>query len=342
MRHNFAMDRSAAASAGRTFIDNVAKVIRGKDAQIEAAATALFAGGHLLIEDVPGVGKTMLARAIARSIRGSFRRVQATPDLLPSDVTGTSVYNQKMQQFEFLPGPVFANVVLVDEINRTTPRTQSALLEAMDEVAVTVDGVRHPLPEPMFVVATQNPLEHHGTYPLPEGQLDRFAVAMDVGYPDPVTEREVVMAQLQQHPIEDLDAVLAPEEIIGIRQAVRTTHVAQPVLDFALSITAATRSHPDVELGASPRASIILVRCAQARALLHGREFVVPDDIKTLAVPILAHRVLPVAGVRMEGGRAVEIVRAVLDRIPAPVTGPTPASPAPVPGPAPTAPPPPA
>ena len=324
------MDRSAAASAGRTFIDNVAKVIRGKGPQIEAAATALFAGGHLLIEDVPGVGKTMLSRAIARSIRGSFRRIQATPDLLPSDVTGTSVYNQKSHQFEFLQGPVFANVVLVDEINRTTPRTQSALLEAMDEGAVTVDGVRHALPEPMFVVATQNPMEHHGTYPLPEGQLDRFAVAMDVGYPDPATEREIVMAQLQHHPIEDLDAVLSPEDIIGIRHAARGTHVAQPVLDFALALTTATRTHPDVELGASPRASIILVRCAQARALLHGREFVVPDDIKTLAVPILAHRVLPVAGVRMEGGRAVQIVRSVLERIPAPVTGaPHAAAPAP-------------
>lgn len=327
------MDRSAATAAGQALIQNVEKVIRGKRPQIEAAATALFAGGHLLIEDVPGVGKTMLSRTMARSISGSFKRIQATPDLLPSDVTGTSVYNQKSQQFEFIPGPVFANVVLVDEINRTTPRTQSALLEAMDEGAVTVDGVRHALPEPLFVVATQNPLEHHGTYPLPEGQLDRFAVAMDIGYPDPRTERDVVMAQLDHHPIDDLDAVLTPEDIIGVRHAARTSHVSHPVLDFALSITSATRSHPDVELGASPRASIILVRCAQARALLHGRDFVVPDDIKTLAVPILAHRVLPIAGVRMEGGRAVDIVRSVVERIPAPVTGPPGPAVPPPPGP---------
>ncbi len=316
------MDRGAATTAARTLIDNVERVIRGKRGQIEAAATALFAGGHLLIEDVPGVGKTMLARSLARSIRGSFKRIQATPDLLPSDVTGTAVYNQSSQRFEFIPGPVFAHVVLVDEINRTTPRTQSALLEAMDEGAVTVDGVRHPLPEPLIVVATQNPLEHHGTYPLPEGQLDRFAIAMGMGYVTPEVEREIVQFQLQSHPIEDLEAVLSPEEIMGVRSVVRTTHVAQPVLDFALSLTNATRQHPDTDLGASPRASITLVRCAQARALIHGRDFVVPDDIKSLAVATLAHRILPSAAVRLEPGRATGIVEDVLARTPVPVTGP--------------------
>ncbi|MFN2389400.1 MAG: AAA family ATPase [Actinomycetota bacterium] len=314
------MDRAAATRAAEALIENVERVIRGKRRAVEAAATALFAGGHLLIEDVPGVGKTMLGRAIARSLRGSFKRIQATPDLLPSDVTGTSVYKQSGENFEFIPGPLFANVVLVDEINRTTPRTQSALLEAMDENAVTVDGIRHVLPDPLFVVATQNPLEHHGTYPLPEGQLDRFAIAMDMGYLDPLSEREVVRAQLESHPIEDLDAVLTPEEVTGVRRAVRSTHVAEPVLDYAISLAIATRSHPDLELGASPRASIGFVRCAQARALIHGREYVVPDDVKSLAVAALAHRVVPSAGLRLEPDRRNQIVRDVVAQTEVPVT----------------------
>ncbi len=318
------MDRPAATRAARLLIENVETVIRGKRRPIEAAATALFAGGHLLIEDVPGVGKTMLGRSIARSVGGSFKRIQATPDLLPSDVTGTSVYNQRNQEFQFIPGPLFANVVLIDEINRTTPRTQSALLEAMDENAVTIDGVRHPLPEPLFVVATQNPVEHHGTYPLPEGQLDRFAIAMELGYVDPITEREVIRAQLESHPIEDLDAVLTPEEVMEIRRAARTTHVAEPVLDYALALTVATRRHPDLELGASPRASITLVRCAQARALIQGRDFIVPDDVKGLAVSSLAHRLIPVAGRRFEPGHREQVVRQIIESTPVPVTGPPP------------------
>ena len=316
------MDRAAATQAARLLIDNVENVIRGKRRSVEAAATALFAGGHLLLEDVPGVGKTMLARAIARSVRGSFKRIQATPDLLPSDVTGSNVYNQANQRFDFLPGPVFANVVLVDEINRTTPRTQSALFEAMDENAVTVDGQRHPLPDPLFLIATQNPLEHHGTYPLPEGQLDRFAISMDMGYAGPSIEHEIVRSQLESHPIEELESVLDPEEVVGIRRVVRTTHVSDPVLDYALKMTIATRSHEDLSLGASPRASIILVRCAQARALIDGREFVTPDDVKALAVPALAHRVLPNAGLRLEPGRATQTVREIVDGTPVPVTDP--------------------
>lgn len=314
------MDRAAATAASRLLIDNVEKVIRGKRKAIEAAATALFAGGHLLIEDVPGVGKTMLGRSIARSIRGTFKRIQATPDLLPTDVTGTSVYNQAHQRFEFIPGPVFAHVVLVDEINRTTPRTQSALLEAMDEGAVTVDGVRHPLPDPLFVVATQNPLEHHGTYPLPEGQLDRFAITMAIGYAGEMAEQEIVRAQLHSHPIDDLEGVLDPDEVVGIRRVVRDTHVSDAVMEYALRITRSTRKHPDLALGASPRASISLVRCAQARAVIDGREFVVPDDIKTLAVPALAHRVLPVSGLRMEPGRATEAVKEVVEKTTVPTT----------------------
>lgn len=315
------MDRAAATSAARTLIDNVEEVIRGKRAAIEAAATSLFAGGHLLIEDVPGVGKTMLARAIARSIRGSFKRIQATPDLLPSDVTGSSVFNQATQSFNFMPGPLFANVVLIDEINRTTPRTQSALLEAMDENAVTVDGTRHALPEPLFVIATQNPIEHHGTYPLPEGQLDRFALTMDLGYVDSRTEQEIVRAQLEAHPIDELESVLDPEEVAGIRTVVRSTHVSEPVLNYALSLTNATRHHPDIELGASPRASITLVRCAQARALIQGRDFVVPDDVKALVVASLSHRVVPGAGLRLERGAVARLVQGIVDGTEVPVTG---------------------
>jgi len=315
------MDRAAATSAARLLIDNVERVIKGKRKAVEAAAMALFAGGHLLIEDVPGVGKTMLGRSMARSIRGTFKRIQATPDLLPTDVTGTAVYNQAHQRFEFIPGPVFAHVVLVDEINRTTPRTQSALLEAMDEGAVTVDGVRHALPDPLFVVATQNPLEHHGTYPLPEGQLDRFAITMSLGYAGQHTETEIVKAQLLSHPIEELEGVLDPDEVVGVRKVVRSTHVSDPVLEYALRITGATRKHADLALGASPRASISLVRCAQARALVDGRDFVTPDDVKTLAVPALAHRVIPAAELRLELGRATAVVEEIVSKTPVPTTG---------------------
>jgi MoxR-like ATPase len=317
------MDRAAATKAARLLINNIELVIRGKRRAVEAAVTALFAGGHLLIEDVPGVGKTMLGRSIARSITGTFKRIQATPDLLPSDVTGTAIFSQKSQQFEFIPGPLFANVVLVDEINRTTPRTQSALLEAMDENAVTVDGVRHALPDPLFLVATQNPLEHHGTYPLPEGQLDRFAMAMELGYASRDTEKEFVQAQMQAHPIEGLEAVVGPDDLTGVRGVVRQTNVSDAVLDYALAITDATRKHPDLELGASPRASITLVRTAQARALLDGRDFVVPDDVKALAVPSLAHRVVPAAGLRLDPGMTTKTVREIVDKIPVPVTGPS-------------------
>ncbi|MDQ3940622.1 MAG: MoxR family ATPase [Actinomycetota bacterium] len=314
------MDRAAATASAGLLIDNVQQVIRGKKGAIQAAATALFAGGHLLVEDVPGVGKTMLARSIARSISGSFKRIQATPDLLPTDITGTSVYNQAHQRFEFLEGPIFGNVVLVDEINRTTPRTQSALLEAMDENAVTVDGIRYPLPDPLFLIATQNPLEHHGTYPLPEGQLDRFAIAMELGYAAAATEKEIVQAQLESHPIEELEAVLDPDEVVAIRRVVRATHVSEPVLDYAMKLVTATRNHPDLSLGASPRASIILVRCAQARALLEGRDYVTPDDIKVLAVPSLAHRVLPSAGLRLEPGVATATMKEIIEATPVPVT----------------------
>jgi MoxR-like ATPase len=253
-------------------------------------------------------------------VDGSFKRIQATPDLLPSDVTGTTVFDQSRHAFEFIPGPVFANVVLVDEVNRATPRAQSALLEAMDEKAVTVDGVRHALPQPLFVVATQNPLEQHGTFPLPEGQLDRFALSIDMGYVSPDTEKEIIVAQLQAHPIEQLRPVLTTDEVAGVQQAVRSTFVSQPVLDFALAIVTATRRHPEIALGASPRASVTLVRCAQARALLKGREFVVPDDVKALALGTLSHRIVTAGGFGQDPVRGRKLMRAIVDATPAPVT----------------------
>jgi MoxR-like ATPase len=318
------MDRAASTRVARHLVANVERVIRGSRVAVETAATALFAGGHLLIEDVPGVGKTMLGRSLARSLRGTFKRIQATPDLLPADITGTSVLRPGSGELEFVPGPLFANVVMFDEINRATPRTQSALLEAMDEGGVTVDGVRHPLPEPLFVVATQNPLEHHGTFPLPEGELDRFALATHLGYVDRPTEREIIRAQLESHPIDDLDAVVTPEEVLAVRRAVRSTHVSDAVLDYVQAIAEATRGHPDLELGASPRAVIALVRCSQARALLRGRDYVVPDDVKALAAPALAHRLVAASQARADVGSLRHLVVGVLERTPVPVGRPPP------------------
>jgi MoxR-like ATPase len=329
------MDRPAAMAAAARLTENVERVIKGNRRAVEAAATALFAGGHLLIEDVPGVGKTMLARSLAASVAGSFKRIQGTPDLLPSDITGTTVFDQQTHSFDFIPGPVFANVVLFDEVNRATPRAQSALLEAMDEKAVTVDGTRHALPSPLFVVATQNPLEQHGTFPLPEGQLDRFALSIDMGYVPAATEKEIIVAQLHGHPIEELRPVLTPEEVTGVQGAVRETFVSQPVLDFALAIVTATRQHAEITLGASPRASVTLVRCAQARALLKGRDFVVPDDVKALALATLSHRVVTSNGYGQDPVRGRKLMQSILDTTPAPVTDgghappPTPVAPVP-------------
>ena len=313
------MDRATATRSARLLVTNVERVIRGKRAAVEAAATALFAGGHLLVEDIPGMGKTMLGRALARSLSGSFKRVQATPDLLPSDITGSSIFNQRDFSFEFIPGPIFANVVLLDEINRTTPRTQSALLEAMEEHAVTVDGIRHALPEPLFVIATQNPLEQHGTYPLPEGQLDRFSIAMELGYVDAASELQIVRSQLEHHPIEELEPVLSPREVIAIQIAVRHTGVADDVLGYALALVTATRKHPGLHLGASPRALVGLVRCAQARALLNGRSFVTPDDVKVLAGPVLGHRILPTGEQRVDKGRGTAVIAEIVASVPVPV-----------------------
>ena len=314
--------RDGLTALAQRIVGNVEQVVHGRRAAVELVTCALLAGGHVLIEDVPGSGKTTLARAFARSLGGTFHRIQATADLLPSDITGSGVWDPDQHRFHFVPGPLFAHVVLADELNRTPPRTQSAFLEAMDEGAVTVDGRRHALPEPFFVVATQNPLEQHGTYPLPEGQLDRFAICLRLGDLDLASERQVVREQLIRPTVDDLAAVVDPEQLTTARTGVRTTYVADSVLEHALAIVRATREDPRIQLGASSRAALTLVRCAQARALLTGRDYVVPDDTKVLAPSVLAHRLVLAdgsSGSGMVGSRAEALVADLVTRIPVPV-----------------------
>lgn len=299
-------------------IANVEQVIVGKSHEIRLAVTALLCGGHMLIEDVPGVGKTMLARAIAVSTGCTFRRIQFTPDLLPSDVTGVSIYNQKSGDFEFRPGPVLAQVVLADEVNRATPKTQSALLEAMEERQVTVDGVTYRMPQPFMVLATQNPIEYEGTFPLPEAQLDRFLIRMFLGYPSPTDEVLVLDAQQTRHPIEALQQVTDANEILQLQRAVREIYVDPLIKQYIVQLANATREHEAVYLGASPRGSIALFRTAQARALLEGRDFVIPDDVKDMAVFTLAHRVIVSPGARVKGVTQADVIAQCLQRVPVP------------------------
>ena len=297
---------------------NVERVIVGKRAEVRQAIVALLANGHLLIEDVPGTGKTMLARALAVSTGCSFNRIQFTPDLLPSDVTGLSVYNQKTTEFEWRPGPISSQIVLADEINRATPKAQSALLEAMEERQITVDGVTRPLPAPFMVMATQNPVEYEGTFPLPEAQLDRFLLRIHLGYPDANDEVAVLEGQQERHPIEDLQPVISPEDVRELHRITREIWVDPALKQYAVQLVAATRSHEAVYLGASPRGSLALFRTAQASALLAGRDYAIPDDIKALAHTALGHRIIlsPSAQVRNQDARA--IIDDVLERVPVP------------------------
>lgn len=300
-------------------IGNVEKVIVGKRDEVELAFIALICQGHVLIEDVPGVGKTVLAKAISRSVGCSFKRIQFTPDLLPSDVTGVSIYNQKTGEFEFRPGPIVAQVVLADEINRATPKTQSALLECMDEQQITVDGVTYALPHPFIVLATQNPIEYEGTFPLPEAQLDRFLLRINLGYPSKRDEIEVLERQQVRHPLDTIRAVISAEELAMLQQALRqTVYVDDLVREYIVTIVGETRIHPDVYLGASPRGSIALYRASQARAALAGREYVLPDDVKALAVATLSHRLIVNPGARVKHTASAMIVGEILDQVPVP------------------------
>ena len=297
---------------GRTVHQNVAKVIVGKDEVVDLLLIALLAGGHVLLEDVPGTGKTTLARALAISLGLQFKRVQCTPDLLPNDISGVSVYHPPSGEFQFRPGPIFSNILLADEINRATPRTQSALLEAMGERQVTVDGITYPLEAPFLVLATENPIEFEGTFPLPEAQLDRFLLQLAVGYPALDDEARMLRSISGRHPIETLAPVVGPEALPELQRAVDGIHVADAVVDYILRLVTATRAHFDVALGASPRASLALYRAAQAAAALAGREFVIPDDVKRLAAPVLRHRLLLKAESSLRGRTAGSVLQEIV------------------------------
>ena len=301
---------------GEKVLANVEHVIVGKHHEVRLALVALLCRGHLLIEDVPGTGKTVLAKAIARSLGCSFRRIQFTPDLLPSDVTGLSIYNQKNQEFEFRPGPIMAQVVLADEINRATPKTQSALLEAMEERQATVDGTTYAMPDPFLVIATQNPIEYEGTFALPEAQLDRFMLRIRLGYPQPLDEVMILDEQKRRHPLEELEVVCSVDELRGMQHAIRDIYVDPSVAEYIVRLVGATRVHPDVYLGASPRGSIALYRAGQALAGLMGRDYVIPDDIKALAEPALAHRLIIKTSSSIHDIQSGNVVRELLDSIP--------------------------
>ena len=317
-----ASELSAEKQAALSVIDNLEKVIIGKRSVAELAVTAIISGGHILIEDLPGVGKTMLARSLAVSLGLTFNRVQFVPDLLPSDLIGVNLFNQQTSEFEFRPGPIMSNMVLADEINRGTPKTQSALLEAMEESQITIDGVSHLLPKPFFVIATQNPLEHEGTFLLPEAQRDRFFLRINLGYPSAETELEIVELTRLEHPIDSLNSVISAELILDLQESVRNIYIDDLVKKYAVDIVQATRKHPAIFLGASPRGSLNLVRGAQARALIEGRDYVLPDDVKNLLEPIISHRIVLTSNSRMQGTLVNEVIREIVEDIPIPGAAP--------------------
>ena len=302
----------------QTLAANVEKVIIGKRSVVELAVVGLLCQGHLLIEDVPGVGKTMLARSIAKSIGCKFRRIQFTPDMLPSDVTGVSIFNQQTREFEFREGPVFAQLVLSDEINRATPKTQAALLEAMEERQVTVDGVTRPLSRPFLVLATQNPIEYEGTFPLPEAQLDRFMLRLRLGYPSAADEVAMLDSQQFKHPVDELGQVVDTPTLIEAQEAIKTVHVDDKIKAYIVELMTQTRKHPEVSLGASPRGSLVLYRTAQARAAVAGRDYVIPDDVKALAPACLAHRMIVSPSARIKDVTAESVLADILGSVPVP------------------------
>ncbi len=297
---------------------NVERVIVGKHHEVQRVLIALLCRGHVLLEDVPGVGKTVLAKAMAKSLGCSFSRVQCTPDILPSDITGVSIFNQKTQEFEFRPGPVFAQIVLADEVNRATPKTQSALLEAMEERQVTVDGTTHALPAPFLVLATQNPIEYEGTFPLPEAQLDRFLIRVRLGYPDSASELAVMDAQRKVHPLDTIRGVVTVDEFVAAQSAVQDVYVDELIKQYIVAIVAATRQHPDIYLGASPRGSLSLYRTSQAHAALAGRDYVIPDDVKTMVTDALGHRVIVSPSARIRNVDGDSLVHDVVGHVPVP------------------------
>jgi MoxR-like ATPase len=311
-------DIGRAQQMAEKIVQNVEKVMVGKHETVQLAVIALISQGHLLIEDAPGVGKTMLARSLAKSINCNFKRIQFAPDMLPGDITGVSVFNQKIGDFEFRPGPVMAQVVLADEINRATPKVQSALLEAMEERQVTVDGVTRKMPAPFHVLATQNPIEYEGTFPLPEAQLDRFLLRINIGYPSPEEEIAIIERQQFIHPIEQIDHVVDAADILTLQEAVKHIYVDDLVKQYIVALVAATRGHPSLYLGSSPRGSLALFRTSQARALLNGRDYVLPDDVKALAGPALAHRTLLSSTGQSQGKDGHTSITEILETVPVP------------------------
>jgi MoxR-like ATPase len=305
----------------RRVVDNVRRALVGIDAAVELLLVALLADGHVLLEEVPGTGKTTLAKAMARSLGLGFARIQFTPDLLPGDITGVYWFNQRAGDFEFRPGPIFTNILLADEVNRATPRTQSALLEAMQERQVTVEGTTHALPDPFLVIATQNPVELEGTFPLPEAQIDRFLMRLRLGYPSLEDEAEMVVLHAAHDALDDVEAVVAPVDVPGLRQAVRGVLVSRDVRGYALQLVRTTREHPGLDLGASPRASLYLHRAAQARAAMQGRDYALPDDVKVVARPVLAHRLIMATHERLRGQSGDSVVEELLHALPVPVEG---------------------
>lgn len=307
-----------AQNVAERLVQTVGQVIIGKRNEVRLAVLGLLSRGHILIEDIPGVGKTMLAKALSRAVGCTFSRIQFTPDMLPSDITGVSVFNQKSREFEFRAGPIMAQIVLADEINRATPKTQAALLEAMEERQVTVDGISYPLDLPFLVLATQNPIEYEGTFPLPEAQLDRFMIRIQLGYPSPAEELTVLSAQQYEHPIKSLQQVVSVQELVAAQDAIREIYVAEEVKRYIIDLVNASRQHPDVYLGSSPRGSLALFRTSQARAAMAGRDYVIPDDVKALAEVALAHRIIVGPAARIKEVSTRTVVQDVLAATPVP------------------------